>query len=294
MQFIEKEKNLYNPIGFCLPLDNFCYTTPYAYNILLNTLINNEKNFSYFSIPEKDLNKGKSILKNLGVPNNAWYVTCHIREPNWSGENLNNSNQMYRNADPETYYKAFKYITESGGFVIRVGNSNMKKLIKMKNVIDYAHSDLKSDFMDVYLGATSKFSIVTSSGYSAIPASFGVPILHTNQLPTSAVFQCNLQDLYLPKLIKKNQKKLSITETYIPSYTTLTDDSSFERFGLKFINNTEDEILQATIEMFNIVFKNKNYDELNNEIKKQISYNFKKYNLQCRTNFSPYFIQKHY
>ena len=64
---------------------------------------------------------------------------------------------MYRNADPETYYKAFKYITESGGFVIRVGNSNMKKLIKMKNVIDYAHSDLKSDFMDVYLGATSNF-----------------------------------------------------------------------------------------------------------------------------------------
>ena len=143
--------------------------------------------------------------------------------------------------------KPLNTLQRSGGFVIRVGNSNMKKLIKMKNVIDYAHSDLKSDFMDVYffLCATSKFSIVTSSGYSAIPASFGVPILHTNQLPTSAVFQCNLQDLYLPKLIKKNQKKLSITETYIPSYTTLTDDSSFERFGLKFINNTEDEILQA-------------------------------------------------
>ena len=141
-------------------------------------------------------------------------MTCHIREPNWSGENLNNSNQMYRNADPETYYKAFKYITESGGF-IRVGNSNMKKLIKMKNVIDYAHSDLKSDFMDVYLGATSKFSIVTSSGYSAIPASFGVPILHTNQLPTSAVFQCNLQDLYLPKLIK-NQKNYLLQRLIYP------------------------------------------------------------------------------
>tara|TARA_A100000164_G_C21942175_1_gene791391 strand:+ start:203 stop:1585 length:1383 start_codon:yes stop_codon:yes gene_type:complete len=294
IQFIEKEKNLFNPIGFCQPLDNFCYNTPFTYNILLNTLIKNEKNFSYFSIPDRDKQLGKDTLEKLGIPNNAWYVTCHIREPGWSGEDFENSNQMIRNADPKTYYKAFKFIREVGGYVIRVGNNYMKKLDKIENVIDYAHSDFKSEFMDVFLGATSKFSIVTSSGYSSIPATFGVPILHTNQLPTSAVFQCNLQDLYLPKLISKNHKILSIDDTYIPNYTTLTDDSSFKKFGLSFTNNTDDEILQATKEMFRMVFENRNYDDENSEIKKQISNNFKKHNLRCRTNFSPYFIKKHY
>ena len=294
IKFIEKEKNLFNPIGFCQPLDDFCYNTPFTYNILLNKLIKNQKKFSYFSIPENDKKLGKDILNKLGIPNNAWYVICHVREPGWSGENLKNSNQMLRNADPKTYYKAFNFIKEVGGYVVRVGNSNMKKLDKMENVIDYAHSNLRSDFMDVFLGATSKFCIVTSSGYSAIPASFGVPILHTNQLPISAVFQCNLQDLYLPKIITKDQKKLSIEQTYISNYITLTDDNSFKKFGLNFINNSEDEILHATKEMFKIVFENRSYDEENYEIKKQISNNFKKFNLHCKTNFSPYFIKKHY
>ena len=201
---------------------------------------------------------------------------------------------MLRNADPTTYYKAFNFIREVGGYVVRVGNKNMKKLDKMENVIDYAHSNLRSDFMDVFLGATSKFCIVTSSGYSAIPASFGVPILHTNQLPISAVFQCNIQDLYLPKIIAKDQKKLSIEQTYISNYITLTDDNSFKKFGLNFINNSDDEILHATKEMFKIVFENRSYDEENYEIKKKISNNFKKLNLYCKTNFSPYFIKKHY
>ena len=95
-------------------------------------------------------------------------------------------------------------------------------------------------------------------------------------------------------MISKNHKILSIDDTYIPNYTTLTDDSSFKKFGLSFTNNTDDEILQATKEMFRMVFENRNYDDENSEIKKQISNNFKKHNLRCRTNFSPYFIKKHY
>ena len=128
------------------------------------------------------------------------------------------------------------------------------------------------------MGATSKFCIVTSSGYSAIPASFGVPILHTNQLPIALCSNVIFKIYIYPKLSLKIKKNY-LSETYISNYITLTDDNSFKKFGLKFYKQSEDEILHATKEMFKIVFKNKNYDEENNEIKKQISNNFKKFNL---------------
>ena len=42
---------------------------------------------------------------------------------------------------------------------LELGNSNMKKLDKMKNVIDYAHSNLRSDFMDVFWVLHQNFAL---------------------------------------------------------------------------------------------------------------------------------------
>ena len=87
-----------------------------------------------------------------------------------------NTNSKIRNANPLNYVKSIKAVTEAGGWVFRMGNpeGNSTKLPPMPNVIDYAHSSIRSEFMDVFLGATCKFCIGTSSGYFRIPRYFSI------------------------------------------------------------------------------------------------------------------------
>ena len=292
-KLIKIQKDLIYPVSFCLPFENSCQFLTYSYNHIIRELKNKNKKPSYFSLSSKDNLKGKRILSKLGIPENAWYVTCHIREPGWSGETQENSQQMIRNSDPETYLEAFKFIVSKGGYVIRMGRNSLKKINNSKNIIDLTNRVNKSEFLDIFLGASSKFSIVTSSGYSSIPISFGVPILHVNQMPTNEIFQCRDEDLYMPKILKKNNKTLSLAETFIHEHTAIVDDVAAQEKGIEFTNNSSKEILEATMDMYNAVFENKSYIDQNMNLKNKITKNFKKFNLECITNFPPSFLNKY-
>ena len=61
--------------------------------------------------------------------------------------------------------KLIKEVISRGGAVFRVGDKSMTPLPKTKGLIDYPFSNLKSDFMDIFLAATSKFVVGTASGY---------------------------------------------------------------------------------------------------------------------------------
>ena len=67
----------------------------------------------------------------------------------------------------------------------------------INNVIDYAHCDERSEFLDVFLGATSKFCIGSSSGYYHIPFTFSVPVLFTNSPRFEEYYGLRKNNLYL-------------------------------------------------------------------------------------------------
>ena len=56
----------------------------------------------------------------------------------------------------------------------------MQKEFKSNNpkIIDYVNSDLKSDFMDVFLGAKCSFCLSTSFGFDEVPNLFRKPIIY--------------------------------------------------------------------------------------------------------------------
>ena len=70
-----------------------------------------------------------------------------------------------------------------GGWVIRMGDPSMVALPSMPNVLDYCHSDLRADWMDVFIAAHCRFMIGTSSGPAYVPPLYGVPSVLTNWWP---------------------------------------------------------------------------------------------------------------
>ena len=110
---------------------------------------------------------GSRTLANLGVPEGSWYVTLHVREPNFRGETKRNTTENFRNSAISDYRKACQAEADMGGWVIRMGNENMSNIEGFPNTIDYANSSYRSEVMDVFLASTCRFCIGTASGFFA-------------------------------------------------------------------------------------------------------------------------------
>ena len=144
----------------------------------------------------------------MGVKNNEKFITLHIRQLGWRGENISNSTEIFRTPNVENYIQAIEYLTKLNFKVILVGNNNYK-FKKIKNFINYANSKFKSDSMDIFLAAKSEFLIGNASGFYNAAMCFGTPVLFTDVSCYSNFFFLSKNDLFLPRLLKRiNSKKI--------------------------------------------------------------------------------------
>jgi len=285
------------PLEIALPFKKKYYPWPIAMNFINQAMkkINNPK-FNHFKIREKDNEKGKNILKKMGVPSDAWYVTLHVRQGKKGiGHN-------FRDSDPATYIKSIKEIISRGGYVIRVGDNSMSPLPKIDGLIDYPFTEFKSEFMDVFLGATCKFCLGTSSGYYSIPIFFGKPVLLVNFLNPLEYYSLNQGNMFLPKYLinKKNKSQIPIKSLFQFPINCYGSDEIFHKNDIAIIDNTEDEICSSVNEMFNILDnKKQNYEFINNnkKFKKDLDFIFHKeyeYPLVAMADLPSAFLRKYY
>jgi len=241
------------PLGLCLPLNDGCPFLDIITNQLEKERVANNLDPAIFTLSDSHEEMGKKALQKLGLPKDAWFVTLHVRGPGFRNETHKNRAENFRNANPQDYIKAIEAVTNSGGWVFRMGDPSMSELPSMPKLIDYAHHEIRSDVMDIFLGATCSFCIGTSSGFFRVPRYFGVPVLYTNCSPYVEYFSLMEHDLALLTLSKdKNTNKyLSFKEILTPPVSMFWSERSFDDAGLQFIKNTPEELEEATKEMIN-------------------------------------------
>ena len=197
----------------------------------------------------------KFLRQNLGLKNGDWFVTVHVRDEVFSKPDYG------RNANILSYLAAFDYIFDQGGYVVRIGGNNSRKLPKIPKLFDYAHFPQKSRMMDIFLLAKAKFMVATTSGPIGVASSFGTPILWTNAPDIGkAVF--HPKALLIPKLIfNKSDKIISMSEM-LSTPLGYTDSqihkiNGFENNfqGYKWRDNSETEIVDGVREMISGKFK---------------------------------------
>ena len=258
------------PIGFCLPLLKKSVFLDWLHNLVHQERIKQNNHKPLLKLSNDDYEKGKSILKKAGLPNDAWYITIHVREPGYRSETKNNTTEKFRNSNPLNYIESIEAVTNAGGWVFRMGDSSMTKLPKMPNVIDYAHSSIKSDFMDIFLAATCKFCIGTSSGYWVIPRYFSVPVILTNTPKTGEYFFLSKKDFFLPRLLfnEKTKKYIKFDEFMAPPISMGICDNDYLKRGIQWKENQSEELKKVTEEMLERVAKTNNLKEDSNIQKK--------------------------
>jgi len=200
-------------------------------------------------LSEKHRREGRARLAELGVPVNAEFVCFHCREAGYSPSD--DAIHAYRNSNIETYALAVDELTKRGLWCIRLGDSSSKRLDPRDMVIDYAHLDIRSDWMDVFLCAASKFLLGSSSGLVFLTNAFGKASASANHAPLSAVLAFGRDDIAIPKLLWSDTQKryLTFAEAFSSDIANLRFTNLYEARGVRTVDNTAEDIRDLALEM---------------------------------------------
>jgi putative glycosyltransferase (TIGR04372 family) len=198
------------------------------------------------SISDEDREFGKAALKRLGLPSDAWYVSLHVREGGFHGDG-SGTMIAHRIAAIDDYFSGIREIVDRGGWVIRLGDKSMKPLPRMPRVVDYVHTTEKSPKMDVFLMATSRFVIGTTSGPATATLAFGTPMLLVNCIAAEPHFWTQETDFMVKSIFDRRRGRyLTLGEIcQEPFRSLLVSATMLSQRGYQVIDNTADEIRDA-------------------------------------------------
>ncbi len=200
------------------------------------------------ALTKADRVRGQAVLREMGVPQGAWFVCLHAREGGYSpsDEHLHS----YRNADIASYDQAIETIMARGGWCIRMGDKSMRPIRPTANVIDYALSSFKSDWLDIYLCASCRFYLGGNSGLSNVAGAFGRMSVLTNTAPLTCSYSPFPFDLVISKQMFREGRRLTFAEGFSSEIGPLRLAAEFRNAGITFVDNSSEEIAALVGEAF--------------------------------------------
>lgn len=206
---------------------------------------------------KEEIQKGQQYLKNIGLENGQKYICMIARDPMYKHKYQNMlkkdwSYHSYRDSDINNYVKAAEKLTKYNYIVLRVGkgvNANIET--NNDKIIDYSNTEDRDDFLDIYLSANCYFFLVGEAGLSSVPNAYRVPIVFVNFAAVEYVYSWNSNIITIFKKfwLREEKKFMTFNEIYSSGVGKLLRTEEYENLGIELIENTPDEILDASIEM---------------------------------------------
>jgi putative glycosyltransferase (TIGR04372 family) len=241
-----------------------------------NSWFDNSEPHLTFTPDEEAL--GLRSLENMGISAKDKFVCVIFRDHAYFDNLLGPGKDLrdgYRNASIQRFMRAAEELIQRGYFVLRMGKVvNDPFVSSSKNIIDYANSSYKSDFMDIYLGAKCTFAVSTGTGWDGVPQIFRRPICFVNFSPLGYFQTSHVQDLFIPKHHFSNdlQRELSLHEIFDCGAANFLHSSSYADINITLLENTSKELCDIVVEMDERI-QNKSHeisvagDELQNKFK---------------------------
>lgn len=222
-----------------------------------NRIIQSDYVFVRFRLSQIEL--GKRNMKLMGI--DGKYVCMAARssayaQSSFKDKNLRESNitaHEFRNSDFCEYSETIHYLKTMNMQAVRMGRGEAP-IEEIDNCIDYAglYAD---DFMDIFLMANCEFAIIGGgSGIYTLATSYGRPVLFVNSvlltLGNGGEYYIE-NDMYIPKKVfsKNKERYLSLLEIADIENACFVNSALYKENGILFMDNSAEEILEATKEM---------------------------------------------
>ena len=221
-------------------------------------LIIDREGFISSKLPEltftsQELNNGNGFLDQLKVSPQK-FVCLHVRDSAYLthifGQKIHKHD--YRDSEISTYVEAADVLAEMGYTVFRMGALVKEPLVsKHPRVIDYATNGMRTEFLDIFLGAHCTFCISTGSGWDTVPSIFRRPVMYVNYLPIFETSATTLPITIYPKLLSdpKLLKPLTLTDVIEKKLATPLSSAAYADAGVEIRDLSSEELVEAVTEM---------------------------------------------
>lgn len=213
-------------------------------------------------LEDHEVKAALEILAQEEIVLSEKYVCVHVRDNQYlscSNHKINFDYHNFRDTTIENYKLGIEYLLDKGYQIIRIGRATNQYLnIDNPLYLDLHNFDLDNqslDLLEMFLLSKANFFLGTASGPLSVAATFDVPILLVNVTPVTGGFGSKLK--VLPKILSYkgtplnfiellNGKKIQDTEKPIIEEM---DGVMLSEYGYSYLENNDEDILQAVIEM---------------------------------------------
>jgi putative glycosyltransferase (TIGR04372 family) len=217
---------------------------------------------NHYRFDKKDILYGNSFLKNLGIKNDDKFICLIVRDGEYLKEHESEKNwdyHNYRDCDIKNFEFVSNYLTGLGYYVFRMGAKVSKPMLtKNKKIIDYATIGIRNEFLDIFLSAHCEFGISTMLGFDSLIEMFNKPLVCVSAAPIGHIRSVNKKHLTIFKhhLSIKSHNRLTLSEIFELNLANALDSKNYENKGIILIENSPEEIKEATKEMLKLMQNN--------------------------------------
>ena len=212
IELAKRNLNTINGMGFIIDLNNFLpFSAKHSYKPhiirtssrdITGTLKKVNPQLKFSSHENK---KGEDFLNCIGLKKDQKFVCFIIRDNQYLNKEFPDkdfSYHSYRDSDISKFYPSFHYLLQEGYAIFRMGK-HVSSAVEIDHplFVDYARSNFKSDFFDIWLMANCEFTVSTGTGLDEVTNAFRKPICYVNYLPLVLFNSYNPKTLTTPKTL---------------------------------------------------------------------------------------------
>jgi len=206
---------------------------------------------SHLSFTNNEELQAQKDLAQMGIDSNKPFVCLVVRDSGHYASNGESESIGYDllNTDISTFELAAQGLAERGYQVIRMGAGSEKSMtLEHANVFDYAKSQNRSAFLDIYLAGKCSFAISTQTGPDCVSLVFRRPVCYIDIARYSQFFLGTNIAYWNPTALMKNGSRMTLQQVMDSGVALLKDPDDFEKQGVISVRSTPEVICQLAVE----------------------------------------------
>lgn len=190
---------------------------------------------THLRMTESEQRRGNIELRALGIDPDRPYVCLVVRDAGHYASlgEKESDGYVFLNFDITTFEQAALWLVEHGYQVVRMGAGSETPLsTRHPQIVDYANSQHRSEFLDIYIAATCSFAVSTQTGPDAVCLAFRRPVCYIDVSRLSQFFFGTKFVWWNPAELWLGGSRLTLRDVLTGPIGKIKDPNDFVKYGV--------------------------------------------------------------